>query len=92
MNGEKPMTLTIELPEDEIALLNAKADAEGLSAAQCARQLLQQALSSPGAKRPLAARIREIWAGMPDEVRAKAPADGAGQHDHYMYGVPKRAQ
>jgi hypothetical protein len=28
---------------------------------------------------------------MPDEVRAKLPADGAAQHDHYIYGVPKRA-
>ena len=29
---------------------------------------------------------------MPEEVRAKLPADGADQHDHYSYGVPKRAQ
>jgi len=86
------MTLTIELPEDEIALLNAKADAEGVPAAQYVRQLLHEALSSPEGRRPLAARIREIWAGMPEEVRAKLPADGSDQHDHYIYGVPKRAQ
>ena len=73
-------------------MLNARANAEGLSAEQCARQLLKQALSPPDAEKPLSARIREIWAGMPDEVRAKLPADGAGQHDHYIYGVPKRAQ
>ena len=86
------MTLTIDLPEEEIALLNAKASAEGLSAEQCAQQLLMQALGSPAARTPLSARIREIWAGMPDEVRAKLPADGASQHDHYIYGVPKRTQ
>jgi plasmid stability protein len=86
------MTLTINLPEEEIILLNAKASAEGLSAEQCAQQLLKQALASPSARRPLSARIREIWADMPDEVRAKLPADGASQHDHYIYGVPKREQ
>ena len=51
----------------------------------------EQALASPTVKKTLAARIREIWADMPDEVRAKLPADGATQHDHYIYGVPKRA-
>jgi hypothetical protein len=89
---EAPMTLTIDLPEEEISLLNAKAAAEGVSAAQCAQQLLKQAPSLPHTKKPLAARIREIWADMPDEVRAKLPADGAVQHDHYIYGVAKRAQ
>jgi hypothetical protein len=42
------------------------------------------------AKKPISARIRQIWADMPPEVRAKLPADGASQHDHYIYGVPKR--
>ena len=86
------MTLTIELPEEQTAALTAKARAQGVSAEQCAQQLLKQALASAGVGRPLSARIREIWADMPDEVRAKLPADGSGQHDHYIYGVPKRAQ
>jgi hypothetical protein len=86
------MTLTIDLPEEEATLLNAKAAAEGVSAAQYAQQLLKQALSLPDGQKPLATRIREIWADMPDDVRAKLPADGAVQHDHYIYGVPKRAQ
>ena len=29
---------------------------------------------------------------IPDEVREKLPADGASQHDHYIYGVPNRAE
>jgi plasmid stability protein len=85
------MTLTIDLPEEEITRLNARASAEGLSAEQCAQQLLKQALESSAPRRPLAARIRDIWADMPDEVRAKLPADAADQHDHYIYGAPKRA-
>lgn len=84
------MTLTIDLPEEQVVLLNAKASAEGVSAEQCARQLLKQALESAGAGKPLSAKIREIWADLPDDARAKLPADGASQHDHYIYGVPKR--
>jgi plasmid stability protein len=86
------MTLTIELPEEQTVALAAKARAQGVSAEQCAQQLLDQALASAEVKGPLSARIREIWADMPDEVRAKLPADGAAQHDHYIYGVPKRAR
>ena len=84
------MILTIELPEEQTAVLAATARAQGLSAEQCAQQLLEQALAAP-ARIPLSARIRKIWAEMPEEVRAKLPADGAAQHDHYIYGVPKRA-
>jgi hypothetical protein len=83
------MTLTIDLPEEKTAILAAKARAQGVTAEQFATQLLEKALA-PEIKKPLAARIREIWAGMPPEVRAKLPADGASQHDHYIYGVPKR--
>ena len=84
------MTLTIDLPADQLAALNAKAGAEGLSAEEYAGELLKQALAPPAARQPLAARIREIWADTPDAVRAKLPEDGASQHDHYVYGVPKR--
>ena len=27
---------------------------------------------------------------LPDEVFEKLPADGASEHDHYLYGSPKR--
>jgi hypothetical protein len=83
------MTFTIDLPEEQIAALSAKARAQGVTAEQCAKQLLEEVLM-PGIKKPLAARIREIWADMPADVRAKLPKDGASQHDHYIYGVPKR--
>ncbi len=84
------MTLTIEIPDERQAVLDAKARAQGVSAEQYAGQLLEQALASPSANKPLSSRIREIWADMPDEVRAQLPSDGASQHDHYIYGVPKR--
>jgi plasmid stability protein len=83
------MILTINLPDEQESALRAKAEAQGVSAEQCAQQLLKQALSSEGRK-PLAARIREIWADMPDEVRAEYPEGGARQIDHHVYGLPKR--
>ena len=33
----------------------------------------------------------EIWGNVPHEEFAKLPRDGAAQHDHYIYGTPKRA-
>ena len=27
---------------------------------------------------------------VPDEVLDRLPVDGAAQHDHYIYGTPKR--
>ena len=86
------MTITLYIRPEVEAELAATARMRGLSAEQYARQVLEQALASATARRPLAVRIREIWADIPDEVRAKLPADGASQHDHYIYGVPKRAE
>lgn len=40
--------------------------------------------------RPIWEVIREISAEVPDEEWAKLPADGAEQHDHYLYGSPKK--
>jgi hypothetical protein len=84
------MTLSIDLADDQLAVLSAKAKAEGLSVEQCAGQLLTKVLSLSGDRPPLGARIREIWSEMPDSVRSTLPPDGASQHDHYIYGVPKK--
>ena len=35
-------------------------------------------------------KIREHAREVPDEVWEQMPADGAEQHDHYLYGTPKR--
>jgi hypothetical protein len=36
--------------------------------------------------------IDEIMADAPPEELAKIPKDGASEHDHYIYGWPKRHQ
>lgn len=87
------MTLTVELPEEQEAALKRKAQALGVSAEEYARQVLGRDLKSGDRpRRHISEVFREIWSDVPDEVRAKLPADGADQIDHYVYGVPKRSQ
>lgn len=83
------MTLIIELPEKDAQALAAKARAQGVSAQDYAQEILRRDLEH-SAKKPLSERIRELWTDMPSEVRAKLPADGASEVDHYVYGLPKR--
>jgi plasmid stability protein len=84
------MTLLIDLRDDEVALLAAKAGAHGLTTERYARMILERDLEADAVKRPISAAIREIWSAMPEDVRATLPVDGASQVDHYVYGHPKR--
>ena len=98
------MTLTIELPDERQEALAAQAQAQGVSAEQYARQLLEHALEvtgSPAATGPeeQSSDPRPIWEVMldnlkdiPPEAFAKLPKDGASEIDHYLYGHPKRNQ
>src|SRR5690349_10264520 len=42
------------------------------------------------APKPIWEEILELTADVPDEDWAKLPPDLAVQHDHYIYGTPKR--
>jgi hypothetical protein len=42
--------------------------------------------------RPIWEIIAELSAEIPLEEWAKLPTDGAEQHDHYLYGSPKRSK
>lgn len=86
------MTLMIDLAEEDLTALNARASEQGISAEQFAQELLKQALAPSSDPRPLPVRIRELWADLPDTDSAGIPSDGATQHDHYIYGTPKREQ
>jgi antitoxin component of MazEF toxin-antitoxin module len=44
------------------------------------------------ARVPVWERILALTADAPPEELAKPPADGASQHDHYLYGTPKRPE
>jgi plasmid stability protein len=86
------MTLIIELPDEQTAALTAKAQAQGLSAEQYARQVLEHDLElTPGTRRRhISEVIRDRMRSVPPEIMATMPTDGASQHDHYIYGLPKR--
>ena len=52
---------------------------------------LVEQLSTPASpKKSIWEEIREIVSDVPDEVWERMPVDGAEQHDHYLYGAPKR--
>lgn len=42
------------------------------------------------ARKPIWEVIAEISAEIPDEEWDKLPSDGSVNHDHYLYGAPKR--
>ena len=42
--------------------------------------------------RPIWELFEEIAENIPDEVLNQLPTDGAAQHDHYLYGTPKREE
>jgi antitoxin component of MazEF toxin-antitoxin module len=41
---------------------------------------------------PFWERIVALTADVPPEELNKLPTDGASQHDHYIYGTPKRPE
>jgi hypothetical protein len=89
--GAVPMTLTIDLPDEEIQALAAKARAMGISAEQYARQVLEHDLEpARQPRRHISEVIRDNMRKVPPEILAAMPKDGASEHDHYIYGLPKR--
>ena len=40
--------------------------------------------------KPIGEIIDELMSDVPDEVLDRLPVDGAAQHDHYIYGTPRR--
>jgi len=53
---------------------------------------LVERLAPGDATRPktIGEKIREHAKEVPDEVWERMPRDGAEQHDHYLYGTPKK--
>jgi hypothetical protein len=90
------MTIEIRRPELE-ALLMERMKA---GAFQNVEDVIMQALETapvpeptPDATRPLQTAADIVLSHMrkvPPEIMATMPTDGASQHDHYIYGWPKR--
>ena len=52
--------------------------------------LLTRSKHNPETRKPIWQIAQDIMANVPPEIIAQLPADGAEQHDHYIYGTPKR--
>lgn len=84
------MTLTIKLSEEEAEVLQAKAAAEGLSVEAWIQKLARQEQEVEHPLRTAADIVLSHMGKVPPEKMAAMPTDGASQHDHYIYGWPKR--
>jgi Arc/MetJ-type ribon-helix-helix transcriptional regulator len=97
--------MTIHLPKDvENGILAAvqsgrftSVEAAMTEAASLLLQQLRQAEANPPATSeasqehmPLWEEIQELTADVPAEEWDKLPSDLAEQHDHYLYGTPRR--
>jgi len=83
----------IEIPDDQEAALQAKAAAAGLTLEAWLKQLAGAQEEPKPARGPLqeaANIILDSMRDVPPEIMATMPEDGASQHDHYIYGWPKR--
>ena len=83
----------IELPDEQAAALTAKAAAAGLTLEAWLNKLASAEPSTPSAERPLQTAADIVLSHMrrgPPEIMETMPKDGASQHDHYIYGWPKR--
>jgi hypothetical protein len=84
------MGLTLELSDEQVAVLQAKADAEGLSLDQWIQKLAQPDRTVERPLQSAADIILDAMREVPPEIMATMPTDGASQHDHYIYGWPKK--
>jgi hypothetical protein len=46
--------------------------------------------ASPRPRLHISEVILENMSRVPPEIMAAVPTDGASEHDHYIYGLPKR--
>ncbi|HUE04014.1 MAG TPA: hypothetical protein VMR62_30970 [Bryobacteraceae bacterium] len=80
----------IELSDEQAAALKAKADAEGLSLEDWLSKLASTETPATGPLQTAADIVLSSMRNVPPEIMETMPKDGASQHDHYIYGWPKR--
>jgi hypothetical protein len=89
------MTVTIQLSDEQAAALQAQAAQEGLTVEGWLQQLAEQHIhwrfsACASEDRPIWDVILDNMKDVPPAEFEKLPKDGASQHDHYLYGYPKR--
>jgi hypothetical protein len=86
MEVEIGMSVILELSPQQEAELKAQAEAQGLSVQDWLLQLAKER----GGQSPFWKKILDLVDSMPPEAFEGLPKDGASEHDHYIYGSPKR--
>jgi hypothetical protein len=93
------MTVTIQLSDEQAAVLEAQAAQEGLTVDAWLQRMAEQyaQMRSPSSRNssdqpPIWEVIADRMKAVPEEVFERLPQDGASEHDHYLYGSPKRNQ
>jgi hypothetical protein len=82
--------VVIELPDDQAAALKAKAAAQGLTLEDWFRSLAAETPAKAGGVQAAADIVLDEMRKVPADLMAALPRDGANQHDHYLYGWPKK--
>jgi hypothetical protein len=88
------VSLTLTLSDEQASALKAKAAAEGLSLDAWIEKLSHHEPQpvTPKPRPHISEVIQEIMSDVPREVFETLPHDGASEHDHYLYGTPKKNQ
>lgn len=89
------MTLTIEPDEQRVAAWQAKAASQGLTVEAWLKKLADEDAGAdlhpdPHPLQTAASIVLDAMRSVPPEAFANRPKDGASEHDHYLYGHPKR--
>jgi len=79
-------TGAVTLPAELCRAAGVEPGTDLVAEVQAGRIVLEPARPS------LAERIAARARGLPQETLDRLPADGASQHDHYIYGTPKRPE
>lgn len=96
--------MTIDLTPELEQLVHEKARQSGLDAGAFVAKVLGETLGANGGaqrgsgpalrkRRPISERFAEIRRQAPPEVQQalhELPSDFAAEHDHYLYGTPKK--
>ena len=53
-------------------------------------RFIESLRQAPQSSRSIEEKIQAIVDEAPDDIWKNVPADGAEQHDHYIYGAPKK--